>query len=142
MSDSRSFGGTARFSGRWYAGKRRSGETRCNDVTWRSHRRFVQGNGDLQLGWLPVLGQDQQLGGFLAGKILVTGFTMEPKVFFVGDWSVCIFTKVKYGRLCTGNCGAKEEMGCSESKVVLVIVGEGEAEWCGCTVPGEIHVMD
>ena len=56
---------------------------------------------------------------------LFTGFTMEPKVFFVGDWSICMFTKVRYGRLCTGNRGVREEMGSSEGKVLLVIAGEG-----------------
>ena len=81
-------------------------------------------------------------GGFHAGEILFTGFTVEPKVFFVGDWSVGMVTKVRDVRLCTGNRGAKEEMGSSESKVLLVIGGEGEAEWCGCTVRGEVHVMD
>ena len=63
--------GSARFSGRWCAGNRRSEEMRSNDNTLRSHWRFVCGNGDLQHGWLPVLGQDLQLGGLPRGGELV-----------------------------------------------------------------------
>ena len=56
-------GGTARFAWRWCAGKRRSEEMRSNNVMLRSQQRFVHGNVDLSFGWLPVLGQDLQLGG-------------------------------------------------------------------------------
>ena len=95
---------------------------------WRSDWRFVHGKFLFQLGWLPVLGQDQQLGGGGGGvrhwESLFTSFAMEPKVFFVGDWIVCILATVSDGRLCTGNRGTKKEMAGSEGKVVLVIAGE------------------
>ena len=42
----------------------------------------------------------------------------------------------------TGDCCMKEEMGCSEGKIVLVITGEGEAEGRSCTVRGELNVMN
>ena len=71
-----------------------------------------------------------------------TGFSMEPEVFFVVDWGVSVVTKMGDARLSTGNGGTKEKVSRSESEVVLVIAGEGEAEGCCGAVCRKVHMMD
>ena len=72
---------------------------------------------------------------------LFTCFTVKLEVFLIHDRCVCVSMKVRDVRLGTSDGGPKEEMGSSESEVLLVVTGEGKTEWCGSAVGGEVHVM-
>ena len=86
--------------------------------------------------------------GFIAGRggvavrSGVMSFAVQPQVFFICDGCVCMSMEMSNISLGTGDGGTEEEVSGGESQVLLVVVREGEAERCGCTMGGKLQVVN